>query len=83
MSLSYSETGWGESLPSSQRATGVNMPLGVIASVDQRRWQTCPVCFGKGLVQAGFYSAPGQPTYPSTTTGAEQCRACGGRGIVR
>jgi hypothetical protein len=55
----------------------------VIPSVDQRRWQTCPVCFGKGLVANGFYSAPGMPYYPATGTQPEQCRSCGGRGIVR
>jgi hypothetical protein len=60
-----------------------NTPSGVVPSVDQRRWQTCPVCFGKGLVANGFYSAPGQPTWPSTSTGPEKCRSCGGRGIVR
>lgn len=54
-----------------------------LIAVDQKRWQTCPVCFGKGLVANGFYSAPGMPHYPATSTMPESCRSCGGRGIVR
>jgi hypothetical protein len=51
-------------------------------SWDQRRWQTCPVCFGKGIVPNGFYTVPGIQ-WPSNSTTPEQCRSCGGKGIVR
>lgn len=66
------------------RLPGRNQPsnLPYVAS-DMRRWQTCPVCFGTGHVAAGFYSAPGRAIWPSTNTMPEQCRSCGGRGIVR
>jgi DnaJ-class molecular chaperone len=47
------------------------------------RWQTCPVCFGKGMVPNGFYSSPGVLTWPATSTTPEQCRSCGGNGIVK
>ena len=46
------------------------------------RWQTCPVCFGKGIVPNGFYMSPGI-SWPSTNTTPERCRSCNGRGIVR
>lgn len=65
-------------LPYSQQ----NMTPGVIPSVDQRRWQTCPVCFGKGIVASNFYAAPGYEGF-STNTAPEKCRSCDGRGIVR
>ncbi len=45
-------------------------------------WQTCPVCFGKGVVGEGFYLHAG-PGGVATGTGTEQCRSCSGRGIVR
>lgn len=39
----------------------------------------CPVCLGVGSVPPGFYDSPGS----GTTSGArEQCRACGGNGII-
>jgi hypothetical protein len=42
---------------------------------------TCPVCFGRGKVAAGFYSGSGS-TWQSTVTTPEPCRSCGGLGIV-
>ncbi len=41
----------------------------------------CPVCFGKGIVDAGFYSSPAE-TWPSSSTTPEKCRSCDGTGIV-
>ncbi len=39
----------------------------------------CPVCGGVGTVPPGFYD----PFAPSTTDAMrEQCRACGGRGVI-
>lgn len=42
--------------------------------------QKCPVCMGVGVLPIGFYNMTGI----RSTTGAspEQCRSCGGRGIV-
>ena len=54
-----------------------------VPAIDQRPWQTCPVCFGKGIVAQGFYSTPGTTTQFSTNTMPDKCRSCGGRGIVR
>lgn len=51
--------------------------------VDARAWQKCPVCFGKGMVPNGFYLTPGREQWSGTSTAAEPCRSCGGRGIVR
>lgn len=43
----------------------------------------CPVCNGSGLVRNGFYTAlnPNQ-TYTAINTAPEQCRSCGGSGII-
>lgn len=42
---------------------------------------TCPVCQGRGVVPAGFYSTTtGQGT--TSTMIPEQCRSCEGSGIV-
>lgn len=38
----------------------------------------CPVCSGRGSVPHDFYDQLGA----STSTAREQCRSCGGRGIV-
>lgn len=40
---------------------------------------TCPVCKGKGQVNAGFYNMSGHSLSGGT---AEQCRTCDGNGIV-
>jgi len=42
---------------------------------------TCPVCFGRGIVDNGFYNCIGQYGI-STSTSPETCRSCGGTGIV-
>lgn len=43
----------------------------------------CPVCNGKGIVQAGFYSYPSSVgTYITTTIVPEKCRSCGGSGVL-
>lgn len=48
----------------------------------QPRWQTCPVCFGKGIVPGGFYLTTGLYA-PAVDTAPVKCRSCDGRGIVR
>ena len=40
---------------------------------------TCPICSGLGTVPPGFYDPPASGT---SITVREQCRACGGRGII-
>lgn len=42
----------------------------------------CPVCEGKGHVPAGFYESVGTYIWSSTSTNAEMCRSCEGKGIV-
>lgn len=43
----------------------------------------CPVCEGRGLVHAGFYSIPkGVVELPTTSAAPEQCRSCLGKGII-
>jgi len=42
----------------------------------------CPVCEGTGLVPVGFYRAIGTPDYTTSNAAPEQCRSCGGQGIV-
>lgn len=44
----------------------------------QRTAQLCPVCGGRGMVQAGFYSGGGF----THSTAPEKCRTCGGSGMV-
>lgn len=46
--------------------------------------ELCPVCMGKGAVPGNFYTfmGPGN-SWPSTVTGTETCRACGGVGVFR
>ena len=34
----------------------------------------CPVCDGRGFILAGFYVLP--------TINTEQCRSCGGEGVI-
>jgi len=41
----------------------------------------CPVCNGNGLVQNGFYSQT-SGCWTSGSTEFEQCRSCGGTGVV-
>lgn len=68
--------------------TNVNSTIGVggmppvVPSVDQRRWQVCPVCSGKGIVPHGFYGSAGFGGVAMHTQ-SERCRSCAGRGIVR
>lgn len=41
----------------------------------------CPVCNGNGLVPNGFYNMTGN-IWTTADASPEQCRSCGGRGIV-
>ena len=43
--------------------------------------EVCPVCIGRGFVQAGFYSSTSD-TYITSTTGVETCHSCNGKGYV-
>ena len=43
--------------------------------------ERCPVCGGNGLVPNGFYSQT-SGCWPSTGTGGETCRSCGGKGYI-
>ena len=65
-----------------QDPPGINELLALAPVV--RPWQTCPVCFGRGWVDAAFYRAPSDPN--STMADLHKptnCRSCGGRGIVQ
>ncbi len=41
---------------------------------------TCPVCFGRGFVQSGFYTTTSADSYSSG--GTEECRSCKGSGVL-
>lgn len=43
--------------------------------------QTCPVCYGNGLVMMGFYSQAGG-TWDSSGANFEQCKSCKGKGAI-
>ena len=43
--------------------------------------QRCPICYGKGIVSAGFYSTPGFQ-WSTTSASPEKCRSCNGMGVV-
>ena len=43
--------------------------------------ERCPVCYGRGFVQNGFYSSTAD-TWLTSTTGVETCRSCMGKGYV-
>lgn len=47
----------------------------------QSKPHSCPVCYGKGIVSAGFYLSPNY-TWISSCNLPETCRTCGGKGIV-
>jgi hypothetical protein len=64
--------------PAAKPAQQPSIPLGMDAP---RRWQTCPVCHGTTHIPRGFYAGPYE--MPTTSAQPEQCRSCGGRGIVR
>ncbi len=42
----------------------------------------CPVCLGKGLVEAGFYLVAPNQTHTSSSAALEKCKSCSGTGIV-
>lgn len=48
---------------------------------NQMKPYLCPVCCGKSIVSAGFYNFPGN-CGSITSTCAETCRACNGKGII-
>ena len=43
---------------------------------------TCPVCRGIGQVPNGFYRVIGDTSWSSSSQQPEDCRACGGTGVV-
>lgn len=47
--------------------------------------QVCPVCQGRGFVDAGFYDDPSKrwSWVPNSAPKTEKCRTCKGEGIVR
>ena len=44
------------------------------------KWQTCPVCKGRGVVPQNFYSP--YPMGVAAHTAPDQCRTCKGKGIL-
>lgn len=54
-------------------------PISILSS---RQPYRCPVCFGVGRVAAGFYSRVGTNTWTTNTIEPEECRSCGGTGLV-
>ena len=48
--------------------------------------EKCPVCLGNGLITNGFYGTTnlgkGDLGWVSTSTEAETCRACNGKGYI-
>lgn len=50
---------------------------GVVATAQGAVPHKCPVCEGKGKVEAGFYSLP-----TDTSVSDPMCRACAGSGVV-
>ena len=42
------------------------------------KWQACPICHGRMVVQAGFYS--GQTS--ASNVAVEPCRTCDGFGVI-
>lgn len=49
--------------------------------VIKMKWQKCPICEGRGIVIAGFYTTlPDCYGYSSNTT--ETCRTCLGSGKI-
>ena len=53
----------------------------VVVGFDNKKAYTCPVCYGRGFVQSGFYNSFGD-RWISGTIGQEICRSCGGKGYV-
>ena len=45
---------------------------------DKRSLHKCPVCEGRGEVQAGFYGGFGA----LTSVSPETCRTCNGKGVI-
>ncbi len=50
-------------------------------------WQTCPICYGSGLVGGGHFDAPGNiDDYGNrlwvSDHASEQCRRCKGVGTI-
>lgn len=47
---------------------------------------TCPVCFGRGIVRAGFYTVVGEDCTVTnnrlSSVWTEECRSCKGTGII-
>ncbi|MBO7731698.1 MAG: hypothetical protein J6S67_04080 [Methanobrevibacter sp.] len=48
---------------------------------DNKKIYTCPVCYGRGFVQQGFYNSFGDH-WISDGIRQETCRSCGGKGYV-
>jgi len=44
------------------------------------KYQKCPVCNGKGVVDCMFYKT--HPYGATTSMADENCRTCGGTGII-
>lgn len=62
---------WGHGSPFSDPA-----PVPAVVPVSAR-WQSCPVCHGRGRVPAGFYGEQF-----ATHTSARECRTCAGTGLI-
>lgn len=50
------------------------------AHTDNRNISVCPICYGTGYVDAGYYNMTG--TTWTSIGGTELCRSCNGNGYV-
>lgn len=50
-------------------------------NTEEYKPHTCPVCYGKGIVDVGFYLTPGQVWSVSNAT-PEICKSCDGKGVI-
>ena len=64
-------------IPSESLRSDVRVPFSRLGTMPH----VCPVCTGRGKVHSGFYTSFGQ-TGLTNSTAPEQCKSCGGKGII-